>query len=120
MKNLVEYINENKNKFIEADDIKGPVTCGEYNGEKVVVIGKPFTNDRDEAYIMAKEYIKKLGYKVLSVDFVEPMIYEDGTSGNWEVNVETDKEFVWNSKSYKVFRRCEDKLIKKFNLNLFV
>lgn len=68
MKNLVEYINENKNKFIEADDIKGPVTCGEYNGEKVVVIGKPFTNDRDEAYIMAKEYIKKLGYKDITMD----------------------------------------------------
>lgn len=68
MKNLVEYINENKNTFIEADDIKGPVTCGEYNGEKVVVIGKPFTNDRDEAYIMAKELIKKLGYSDITMD----------------------------------------------------
>lgn len=77
-------------------------------------------NERITSENIIRHYFKKLGYKVLSVDFVEPMIYEDGTSGNWEVNVETDKEFNWNSKSYKVFRRCEDKLIKKFNLNLFV
>lgn len=77
-------------------------------------------NERITSENIIRHYLKKLGYKVLSVDFVEPMIYEDRTSGNWEVNVETDKEFNWNSKSYKVFRRCEDKLIKKFNLNLFI
>ena len=70
-------------------------------------------NERITSENIIRHYLKKLGYKVLSIEFVEPMTYEDGTSGNLEANVETDKEFVWNSKSYKIFRRCEDKLIKK-------
>ena len=77
-------------------------------------------NERITSENIIRNHLKKLGYKVLSIEFVEPMTYEDGTSGNLEANVKTDKEFVWNSKSYKIFRRCEDKLIKKFNLNLFV
>ena len=77
-------------------------------------------NKRITSTNIVRHYLKKLGYKVVSVEFEEPVVYDDGTSGNWEMNVETDKEFVWNSKSYKVFRYCEDKLMKKYNLNLCI
>ena len=53
-------------------------------------------NERITSENIIRHHLKKLGYKVLSIEFVEPMTYEDGTSGNWEANVETDKEIVWN------------------------
>lgn len=68
MKTITDYINESQHTEIDPKTIKGPLTPAEYNGEAVVIIGKPFTNDRDEAYIMAKELIKKLGYGDVTMD----------------------------------------------------
>lgn len=74
-------------------------------------------NNQITAENIVRHYMKKLGYKVVSVTFDDPIEYEDGY-GNYEMSVTTSKEFVWNAKSYNVFRRCEEKLIKKFNMNL--
>lgn len=68
MRDLVDYINEGKVKALNAEDIKSVLTPGDYNGTPCVIIGEPFTNDRDEAYIMAKEYAKKLGYGTPTMD----------------------------------------------------
>lgn len=69
MKEITEYINESSLRHLNADEITGPLTPGvDFNGDICVIIGKPFTNDMDEAYLVAKELIKKLGYKNITMD----------------------------------------------------
>lgn len=68
MKSIKEFITESKKQVIDPKDIKGPVTAGDYNGADVVIIGKPFTNENDEAYAVAKEFMKKLGLKNITMD----------------------------------------------------
>ena len=67
MKSLVETLNEAQKKYLEPQEIKGPVTSGSYNGEPVTIIGKPFTNENDEQYAIAKELLKKLGLGSLAM-----------------------------------------------------
>lgn len=67
MKSLVEVVNEARKQYMEPEEIKGPVTVGSYNGEPVVIIGKPFTNENDEQYAIAQEYLRKLGIKSLTM-----------------------------------------------------
>ena len=57
MKSLVEFINEALNKR------KVEAVLGQYNGKTITIIGKPFTTDRDERYVMAMEFAKKNGIK---------------------------------------------------------
>lgn len=66
---------------------------------------------------IVRHFMNKLGYKVTSVVFTDPIECEYDFN-NPEMIITTDKDFIWNSKSYKVFRRCEDKLITKFGMNL--
>lgn len=69
MKEITEYINESSLRHLDADEITGPLTPGvDFSGDICVIIGKPFTNDRDEAYLVTKEFIKKLGYKNITMD----------------------------------------------------
>ena len=58
MKGLVEFLNESLNKR------KVEALLGQYDGDTVTIIGKPFTTDRDERYIMAMEFAKKNGIKI--------------------------------------------------------
>jgi hypothetical protein len=58
MKGLVEFLNESLNKR------KVEALLGQYNGDTVTIIGKPFTTDRDERYIMTMEFAKKNGIKI--------------------------------------------------------
>lgn len=66
---------------------------------------------------IVRHFMNKLGYKVTSVAFTDPVKGDYGFN-NSEMTITTDKDFVWNSKSYKIFRRCEDRLIKKFDMNI--
>ena len=67
-----------------------------------------------------RHYFKKAGYVVKNIEFVEPIIYDDGGESNRGVNVFFDKEFNWSSKNYRIFRRCEDRLLKKYNVDLII
>lgn len=75
MKRIVEYINESSKhrksapRHFDAEDITGPLTPAvDYDGNNCIIIGKPFTNERDEAYLVDKELIKKIGYKNIAMD----------------------------------------------------
>ena len=70
MKRITDYINKKLSQaHLDADDITGPLTPAvDFSGGICVIIGKPFTNERDEEYIIAKELIKKLGYKNVTMD----------------------------------------------------
>ena len=58
MKSLVEFINEELNKH------KVEAVLGQYDGNTITIIGKPFTTDRDERYTLAMEFAKKNGIKL--------------------------------------------------------
>ena len=49
---IYEQLNESKvNETVVKDN----------NGKKIIIVGKPFTTDRDENYIAAIEYLKQNG-----------------------------------------------------------
>lgn len=64
-KYLISESNISSN-IVKPNDIMGPLTIGEFenSGEQCIIIGKPFTNNSDDNYIVAKELIKKLNYKI--------------------------------------------------------
>ena len=69
---------------------------------------------------IVRHYLKKLGCHIESVNFVEPHSYEFGGEGNWdmEVNVVENIPCIW--KKYKVYSRCENRLLKKYGMNLYL
>ena len=69
MKSLKTYITEGTRYtnliYIGPEDITGPLTLAkDSDGAQCIVIGKPFTNERDEQYILAKQLAKKIGYTI--------------------------------------------------------
>ena len=70
MKDLRTFVNEaianTSNNASSNDFTSYGITDGVYDNEKVMVFGKPFTNDHDEPYFIAKELIKDQGYTLTS------------------------------------------------------
>ena len=70
MKDLRDYLVENQASltgYMSEQLNEGKATetvVKDKEGNDVTIIGKPFTTDRDERYIMAKEYIKKNNLKI--------------------------------------------------------
>ena len=63
MKGLVEYLHEALDASLN-EGVAVETVVKDKDGNDVTIIGKPFGTDRDERYIMAKEYIKKNNLKV--------------------------------------------------------
>ena len=63
MKGLVEYLHEALDASLN-EGVAVETVVKDKDGNDVTMIGKPFGTDRDERYIMAKEYIKKNNLKV--------------------------------------------------------
>ena len=59
MKDLRDFLFEQLNEGKATETV-----VKDKEGNDVTIIGKPFTTDRDERYIMAKEYIKQNHLKV--------------------------------------------------------
>jgi hypothetical protein len=73
MKNITQFINEewrSSRYTIDPEDINGELTvCCIGDGNPGIIIGRPFTNERDEQYIVAQELAKRFKLPI-SVDFV--------------------------------------------------
>ena len=68
-----------------------------------------------------RHYFNKIGYRVMEVNLEEPICYKNGDCGNWGAEVFFDKPYNWASyKNYKVYRRCEDRLMKKYGVELII
>ena len=87
MKDLRDYLVENEASltgYMSEQLNEGKATetiVKDKDGNEVIIIGKPFTTDRDERYIMAKEYIKQNHLKV-DIDL------KDAIKANGENDVE--------------------------------
>ena len=60
---LTEFLNTDKNDSIDEGKVEETVVKDK-DGKDVTIIGKPFTTDRDERYIMAMDYCDKHNIKV--------------------------------------------------------
>lgn len=73
MKTITQYFNEAwrySRNTMNPDDITGELTvCCIGDNKPGIIIGRPFTNERDEQYIVAQELAKKFRLTI-SVDFV--------------------------------------------------
>jgi len=60
------HINQYKNNALESSEVEGPLTPGiDYNGDEVVIFGKPFKEIKDKNYEEAVKLIKKYGFENL-------------------------------------------------------
>ena len=64
MKSLKDFIYESLDTELNEGVAVETVVKDKKSGDDITIIGKPFTTDRDERYIMAKEYIKKNHLKI--------------------------------------------------------
>ena len=91
MKTITQFINEewrSSRYTIDPEDINGELTvCCVGDGNPGIIIGKPFTNERDEQYIVAQELAKKFGLAV-SVDFATAV-------NDLNANMNTDEVEYW-------------------------
>ena len=64
------HINQYKNNALESSEVEGPLTPGiDYNGDEVVIFGKPFRSLTDKNYKDALLIAKKHDFDVSNNDY---------------------------------------------------